>query len=301
LDAKRLKYFFENGVTMRKPEEFGEPLSRLFSFGKPRSTSPKLWRDYIGKLGLGRDLIPALIEIAADWASVESEDEDKDDAGIWAPIHAWRALGQLGAVKAVEPLLRIMDPLDDVEDEWYQEDFPEVFCLIGPAAIPQLLKYFEDQENLPNPRLVAESGLAKIAKQYPETREEILLVFREVFSHYEENDEDFNSLMICDLLDLKAIDMAEMIRDAFAAGRVDEFCVMWEEVEEALGPLAIEPPPKTESLHGLTPADFADLFYPEPIFFLGDDALKRKKKKQQKAKAKKKQQEKSKKGNRKKK
>ncbi len=50
--------------------------------------------------------------------------------------------------------------------------------------------------------------------------------------------------------------MAEMIRDAYAACRVDEFCVMWEEVEEAFGPLSIEPPPETQTMHGLQSAVF---------------------------------------------
>src|SRR5579864_7878643 len=48
-------------------------------------------------------------------------------------VHAWRALGQLRAVEAVEPLLELFDRLED--DDWVHEELPAVFGLIGPARI----------------------------------------------------------------------------------------------------------------------------------------------------------------------
>jgi hypothetical protein len=41
--------------------------------------------------------IPGLIALAARWG-----DESPDDDSIYGPIHAWRALGQLRAVDAVQ-------------------------------------------------------------------------------------------------------------------------------------------------------------------------------------------------------
>jgi hypothetical protein len=42
----------------------------------------------------------------------------------------------LDAVEAVGPLLGMMNRLSELRDEWYLEDFPHVFGMIGPAAMP---------------------------------------------------------------------------------------------------------------------------------------------------------------------
>ena len=52
--------------------------------------------------------------------------------GASASTHAWRALGQLRAIEAVEPLLAMQNRLDEERDDWYLGEFAEVFGQIGP-------------------------------------------------------------------------------------------------------------------------------------------------------------------------
>jgi len=65
-------------------------------------------------LGLGPQHVPDLIRMALDdelyWA-------DSDSLEVWAPIHAWRALGQLRAEAAVQPLTRLLARIDDFDDD----------------------------------------------------------------------------------------------------------------------------------------------------------------------------------------
>jgi hypothetical protein len=95
--------------------------------------------DYVTEFSLTADDIPALIALAQRWGKQNGDDDpDSDDNAVYGPVHAWRALGQLRAFAAVEPLLGLLDRLDQLGDDWYLEEFPDVFGQIGPQAIPPL-------------------------------------------------------------------------------------------------------------------------------------------------------------------
>ena len=70
--------------------------------------------DYVTEYSLTAEHIPALIGLATKWV-----DEHPDNDAVYAPVHAWRALGQLRAVEAVQPLLDVQDVLDKIDDDWY--------------------------------------------------------------------------------------------------------------------------------------------------------------------------------------
>ena len=55
---------------------------------------------------------------------------------FWAPIHALRALGQLRAEAAIEPLLALIEIAR--ENEWIVNEIPEVISMIGLSALPTL-------------------------------------------------------------------------------------------------------------------------------------------------------------------
>ena len=60
--------------------------------------------DYVREVGVTAEDVPALIEMAGEWMEdVEGDyDElsDEEEAEVWLPLHAWRALGQLGSAAA---------------------------------------------------------------------------------------------------------------------------------------------------------------------------------------------------------
>jgi hypothetical protein len=88
-------------------------ISRLCGKGDPRETSRRDegTPDYVRELELQPEDIPTLISIARKRAGNEERAEDE-----WsAPIHAWRALGQLRAEEAFEPLLDMQTRLDELE------------------------------------------------------------------------------------------------------------------------------------------------------------------------------------------
>ncbi len=201
-------------------ERYSSPVDRLLTCGDPRNQALE-WPNYLD-LGLTEAHIPDLIRMATDpdlnWA-------DSDSLDVWAPIHAWRALGQLRAVPAVEPLLGLLWLRNDDNygyDDWSGEELPEVFGLIGPAAIPALKNYMAqhagDDDEFPD---VAGRSLVEIAERHPEARDEAVATLTEQLEKFMTNAREFNAGIIADLVDLQAVEAAAVIRSAFAAKRVD--------------------------------------------------------------------------------
>src|SRR6516165_8330230 len=110
------------------------PVDKLLILGKPESVVAQYWPNYL-ELGLSQDHIPELIRLATDLELRDPESEEKseeEDPDFWAPVHAIRALGQLHAEAAVEPLVNLLAELK--VDEWMLEE-----CI---AAISKQLETF---------------------------------------------------------------------------------------------------------------------------------------------------------------
>ena len=206
------------------------PVNKLLTIGEPESVNPDKWPDY-RELGLGPEHIPELIRMAIDpefrgpEAAEESEEEDPD---FWAPLHAIRALGQLHAETAIEPLVNLLGELKD--DEWMFEELPLVFGMLGPAAIPALSAYLADTSHEMYSRSYASNGIIEIADRYPESREECIAIISKQLENFEENDEELNAFLVTNLLHIKAVETLPLIERAFKADKVDDFIVDLDDV-----------------------------------------------------------------------
>ncbi|HEU0078132.1 MAG TPA: hypothetical protein VFQ76_10815, partial [Longimicrobiaceae bacterium] len=177
------------------PGPYAAPLDRLLALGQPRSMRLEGWDDYRA-LGFGEEHLAELLRMAADpellWA-------DSDDVRVWAPVHAWRALGQLRAEAAVEPLLAV---LDEDGSDWAKNDLPDVFGMIGPAAIPALARYLADADHEEWARVAAASGLKEIAAAHPEARGEAVAPLLRQMGKWYRSPEVVNSFVMDSLVEL---------------------------------------------------------------------------------------------------
>ena len=283
---------------MSNEELYPPPLDRLKKLGQTNAAwnRAKGERDYVAEMGLTAEHVPGLIQIARQWLTWYREEEDApDEPELWSPVHAWRALGQLRAVEVVEPLLRMMDGLDEADDDWYMQEFPDVFALIGPDAADALRRYMADPSHGDYPRSVAGSGLTQMVERLPDCRAVAVAAVGNALAAYEENDITLNAFFVGHLLRLEAVEQAELIERAFAAGRVDdEVCGCWGDVREELGVeglgLAPDQPPRPHP---------AKHFRVDPPEHVDKQERIRQRKRQQKLKAKQKQRQKARKRNRK--
>ena len=198
-----------------RDRNYQPPLDKLLDCGIP-STIQK-WIDYPA-IGLGKEHIPELIRMLTDPDLIGA---DPDSQQVWAPIYAWRALGQLQAIEAIEPLLEQLYRIDDEDDDWISEELPHVFSMIGPLTIPSLESYLADHDNTLFARVCAAHSLANIGNTYPDSREKCRNALTLELGRFSQNDPEMNGLLISFLVELEAIESLETIREAYQRDCVD--------------------------------------------------------------------------------
>jgi hypothetical protein len=210
-------------------ETYSPPVNQLLTFGD--CFKIKYDTNYLKKFGFTPEHIPELIRMVGDpelnWA-------ESDTLEVWAPVHAWRSLGQLRAEAAIDPLISLFDEIEDID--WTSSEMPPVFKQIGPAAIPSLGAYLDkvgpDEDHLE----IAGSSLTEIGTEYPEARDECVKILTKRLAKFDENNPTLNGYLVSNLIDLDAVESASLIQTAFAVDCVDEMVVGdWDEVQFLLG------------------------------------------------------------------
>lgn len=209
---------------------YPEPVAKLLTLGDCREM--RQWPDYLA-LGIGPQHVPDLIRMVED---VELNQADSLSLEVWAPVHAWRTLGQLRAEAAIEPLIGLLEQIDEEYDEWIGEEVPKVLGMIGPLAIPKLSEcLFTPHEGIWAQSL-AGNALATIGSRHPEVRDECIATLTKALEGFSSQDRALNAFLISDLIDLKAIEAALLMEKAFASDRVDlSIPGDWEDVQIQLG------------------------------------------------------------------
>lgn len=210
-------------------QTYSDPVAKLLSYGKCENFEE--WPDYL-EMGFNESHIPELIKMATD-QDLHRDSSESDN--VWAPVHAWRALGQLGAEEAFEPLLDFFWMCDD-DDEWVLEELPQVIGKIGSNGISRISEYLREKTNGIDPRIMAARSLKLIAQEHPEKKEECIKTLTEKLAEHSEEDEDINAFIIGYLTELKAIESIETIKEAYEADSVNLFIAGdFETVEIELG------------------------------------------------------------------
>jgi len=231
-------------TTSRPHHTYEPPVAELLHYGPCDGLHAKDWPNYVQELGLTAEHIPSLIDMAQDddlWVLFADGYDRKDeflDADIttedalWAPIHAWRALGQLQAVKAVKPLVEVLGQRDF---DWCLEELPQVFGLMGAEALAPLDELLSTKINY-NHKVTLASGLGKIAKVFPDLRDRCVEVLTRQLSDFKQHHRTVNGSLIAQLLDLKAVESVPVMEAAYTANKVDEMFVgPWARAQIELG------------------------------------------------------------------
>ena len=137
---------------------YAPPVSDLIVLGDVRGREKV---DYLA-LGLTTEHVAELSRMALDddlqWA-------DSDSNEVWAPLHAWRALGQLRDPAGIAPLLEVMSYADEWEDDWSTSEPPVALAMIGKPAIEPLSLFLADPDQGLWSRGSAATALEKIGRR----------------------------------------------------------------------------------------------------------------------------------------
>lgn len=211
--------------------DYDPPVAHLLTVGDARDLRD--WPDYPATYDLTHDHVPDLVRMMHDeglnWADTESDE-------VWAPVHAWRALGQLRAASAVDDILAALSVIDEYPLDWQTEELPKVLGMIGPSALPAVKTYLSDGERGLWSRVAVTRAIVEIGRRHPSARERCIDLLIGRLSRHARQDPTINAYLISALIDLKPIDDVTPIKEAFDAGDVD-LTVQgdWEETQVHLG------------------------------------------------------------------
>ncbi len=225
------------------PLDYAPPVADLLALGQGKSYFENTWSKYLEK-GFTNEHIPELIRMMTDdsllWADQESSE-------VWAPLHAWRILGQLRAQAAIGPIIGMLHYLDERQDDWMADELPLVLGLIGAAAIFPLRSYLINESNGPCARETSASALKEIAIRDPHAYDECVSVLIQQMDAFAANSEDLNGSLVSAFLDLGAAEAVPSIKRAFDANAIPYYFVGdWEDVLIGFGLLEkrLTPEPK---------------------------------------------------------
>jgi HEAT repeat protein len=194
-------------------------------------------------LGLTREHVPELIRLLSD--PEVQEYREGSAGGYWPPMHAWRALGQLQAEEALQPLFTLLEETDD-EDDWRPSELPQVLGMIGPAAISPARRLVAREDLDEYTRYSAMHVLTEVATRWPDARDQAVEVLTAFLRNWPDQDPEFNSFVIAELVDMSATEAAPLMAAAFEADAVDlSMEGDWEDVQVRMGllPERITPRP----------------------------------------------------------
>lgn len=220
----------------------------LLKLGRPHGRY-NIWPDYIAQYGFTLDDVPSLLTLFGD---DEINSLGSSRLEIWAPLYAWRILGQLRSEEAIEPIIASFDTLFD--DDYALSELGVALGLIGSKAIQPLTDHLQQAGKDEFSYVLAIDALGEIAKAHPACRTEVLEVYREYMARPIETAYALNGLLIVRLLDLDATETIDEIRRLFNRGCVDITCAGdLEEVEIILGfrTERSTPRPNFAKLHGM--------------------------------------------------
>jgi hypothetical protein len=221
------------------------PVSHLLTYPAVNSFQVKDWPNYVADLGLTAEHIPALIDMMLDetflkfWDdAIEAEELPDLGPDVSAPdciiIHAWRALGQLRAEAAIPACLQILTDYEDIE--WAWEEIPAVLSLIGPVAIAPVHAALLNPEVGEGPKFILSGALTRLASTYPEHRDSVVKRLADFLADPQNDTPDLNGNICGNLVELKAVEVADVLEAAFAENRISlRMAGTWAQVQVDLG------------------------------------------------------------------
>jgi hypothetical protein len=195
------------------------PASQLLTLGE---TDIHASRNYL-KMGFAREHIPDLIRLVDDkeLRNLPWDEKGNVPPQVYAQVHAWRVLAQLGAVEAIPSFIALLHYVDEDGDDYIGEEIPIMLGKLGVTAIDSCREYLADSSHSTFARVAGGYALSEISKQHPETRDTCVQALISTLQDYQNDDETVNAFRLSYLAELKAVEAAPLAEEIFKAGRAE--------------------------------------------------------------------------------
>ena len=208
-------------------ESYSFPVSQLLTHGVATGDRPEEWFDYVGQYKLGKDDVPMLLRLAGEGGSDNAQFEPAP-----GPLHACRALGQLGEDAAARALVKLLGDCTEA----LGESVLFALSLVGLPGLEALEGFFDCPDIDMWAQIRVAEGVAVFADRNPALRTRCVAFLTQVLSHSERQQAMVNGFLVYYLVELKATEASAVIEQAFLKNHVDEDVLGgWPDVQIQLG------------------------------------------------------------------
>ena len=173
------------------------------------------WIDYLQYSHSSKDVTP-LLAVIVDYQNYMAAE---DGGSSWKPVHAWRALGQIGLARAIEPLIGQFNLLH--EDDWAFIELPQVVAMLGADSLPPLAAYLLQPGHDEFARAMALEALVLLQQQQPELQQAVKNSLLAYLQNPDTLHTAFNGLLVGEALDLEFTDLRPAIENLYQNNWVD--------------------------------------------------------------------------------
>jgi hypothetical protein len=209
------------------------------------------WLDYSALFGFTVVDLPELIRLSLDEDPPHCETDEY-------MFHGLIAVAQLDPVAAINLYLQQLHLFED--DDLLMGVAKDICRNAGKVAIEPCVRFLKNTEEDEWYRTAISDGLVAIAEADPDSRDACIQVLMEQLRLYQQEDNDIvNSVLVDNLVRLKAVEAADLIQEVFTQGDIDEFRTgSWPRVQVELG-LKSESDFTPEELRGTPPPELLAL------------------------------------------
>lgn len=268
-------------------EAYARDVTSLLKIGDPREAESI--ESYQAQFGIGQEHVSDLIRMVGDEMLNRA---DQDSTEVWAPLHAWRALGELQAEVAIEPILEALNVASIYDDDWACEELPEILGKIGPSCIQPANAFILDDARNEWARTGAARCLEEVANNHAESRDACIAslwsALDALIKHPTAQELTIViTSVINSLVELKSTEAMGSIERAFELGLADELWRGdWECVRAEI--LGLPPPERPRSRSRSLPAlalEQLGLLEPNPLHYRDEARRQRRRERKRRKRA----------------
>jgi hypothetical protein len=215
---------------MLPPHSYQDPVAKLIHLKEKTRWDDKQWLDYVTQFGL---TVADLSELSR--LSWDEEVVDEEGTQVFCFIHAIRASVQIDPEAGIKLYIELLQKFPD--DDWLHEEIDGISRNVGAIAIVPFVKILADPTQNQYLRVTFTNGLEEIGKTYPETRDTCVEALIAQLQNYRIQDDDFlNSVLVDNLINLKAVEAVNLIEEVFASRDLDQNLTgSWPAAQVSLG------------------------------------------------------------------
>jgi hypothetical protein len=210
--------------TKKMNKKYSKQVEALFKYKIAKLKEE--WINYPEKFNFDATHIPELIDVLkkTDLESVTMQKVENS-----APMHAWRALGQLNATESVKFLFESL--IKNSEAIIFYLELPVVIGMMDENAIEPTKEYLEMEHNdRLDIKLCAIESLTKLANHITASKNRIATIFIESLNEYSFNNYKFTTYLIKALMELEITKANELIEEIIDVEEYDSEIISYDEV-----------------------------------------------------------------------